>query len=106
MKRTQLRRRVGIRRVRTARFDAYEEALALARVVLRQRSRGRCEYTEVDGRRCMGRFQHAHHRLPRVQGGGNDLCNLLALCWRHHSYVHEHPAESYERGLLLHRWSR
>jgi hypothetical protein len=101
VKRTQLRRRVGLRR-RSERFAAYEDALALATVALRIRSGNRCELIE-DGLRCPGRFQHRHHRLPRSQGGGNDLCNLLALCWRHHSYVHQNPALSYERGWLVRR---
>ena len=48
---------------------------------------------------CWGGVE-VHHVLRRSRGGGHDLDNLLTLCAGHHRYVHEHPAESYERGWL------
>jgi 5-methylcytosine-specific restriction endonuclease McrA len=100
VKRTLLRRRTPLRR-NIERFRAYEHTLALATVSLRVRSGNRCELRASP--RCNGRFQHRHHRLPRSAGGGNDLCNLTALCWPCHNFVHQNPALSYEQGWLVRR---
>jgi len=35
------------------------------------------------------RFIDAHHIHHRAHGGGNDLENLVELCWFHHRLVHE-----------------
>lgn len=45
-----------------------------------------------------------HHRKMRSQGGGHTASNLLHLCFPCHTYVHEHPADSYANGWLLHSW--
>ncbi len=52
---------------------------------------------------CTGRAVHVHHVLPRAHGG-NDLTPLLDVCEACHMWIHDHPAESYERGWLLHSW--
>jgi hypothetical protein len=49
--------------------------------------------------RCMGRID-PHHILPRGRGGADTLENLVSLCRAHHDWVHDHPAESYDLGLL------
>lgn len=48
---------------------------------------------------CWGGLE-THHILPRSHGGTHDLENLVVLCSLGHRYVHEHPAEAYELGLL------
>lgn len=43
---------------------------------------------------------HAHHILMRSHGGNNNVDNLLWCCSTAHRWIHEHPALSYELGLL------
>jgi hypothetical protein len=39
---------------------------------------------------CAGRvFTHLHHVRHRAKGGGNEMTNLVELCWFHHRLVHE-----------------
>lgn len=46
-----------------------------------------------------------HHRLRRSQGGTHTAANLVALCRPCHRSVHNHPAASFEVGLLVHRFA-
>lgn len=62
------------------------------------RSNGWCEVA-VPG--CAGRGTQAHHRLRRAQGGKGTLKNGLWVCRACHSFIHDHPAESFERGWLI-----
>lgn len=41
-----------------------------------------------------------HHKLRRSQGGGNDLDNLVFVAHICHNWIHDHPAEAIELGLL------
>ena len=66
------------------------------------RSEGACE-AMIRGV-CIGQGQHLHHRKMRSQGGGHTEENLVVLCHQCHSYIHQNPAWSYERGLLIHGW--
>lgn len=50
---------------------------------------------------CTGEAHHVHHRLRRSQGGTDDFANLLAVCPACHSWVHDHPADSYANGWLI-----
>ena len=34
------------------------------------------------------RWLHVHHIRMRVQGGTNDMANLVTLCKHHHSVIH------------------
>ncbi len=52
---------------------------------------------------CQGRID-PHHVHRRSQGGQDTMENLISLCRLHHSWVHDHPAESYELGFLKHSW--
>ena len=52
---------------------------------------------------CTGRSTHAHHILPRSQGGDNMPDNGLGTCSRCHGWVHANPALSYARGWLRRR---
>lgn len=47
-----------------------------------------------------------HHRKPKQMGGADalttyGLANLISLCRNCHSWVHQHPAEAMELGLML-----
>lgn len=61
---------------------------------------------ERDQRRCSGRFLggecstvlDVHHILPRIEGGTDDLDNLLTLCHRHHPML-----EAIRRAVLSRR---
>ncbi len=42
-----------------------------------------------------------HERLPRSHGGSiTDEENVIAVCSICHSWIHAHPAQSYEKGFL------
>jgi hypothetical protein len=43
---------------------------------------------------------HVHHVKRRSQGGTNHPSNLVCLCASAHQWVHEHPTQSHEMGLL------
>lgn len=63
------------------------------------RAKGRCEAGASPD--CRGRGCQAHHRHMRSQGGSDDVANLLWVCEPCHTYIHGHPAESYEAGWLI-----
>jgi hypothetical protein len=52
--------------------------------------------------RCTGRAEVRHHIRMRSQGGTDDPSNTLDICDAEHRYIHNHPAEAYERGWLTH----
>jgi hypothetical protein len=56
----------------------------LLRRALRLRDRG-CRFPGCTNRRVDG-----HHTVPWSQGGATSLRNLVSLCRRHHTYVHEY----------------
>lgn len=82
MKRTPLRQRRGELKRKTALRASRPSIVWLA---ARDRALDRVE---------------VHHIVRRSQGGTDELANLLVTCSLHHRYIHEHPAESYERGWL------
>jgi hypothetical protein len=49
--------------------------------------------------RCWGPVD-PHHVLRRSQGGPDTVDNLIAVCRAHHDWIHQHPARSYDLGLL------
>ena len=56
---------------------------------------------------CTGKSVDVHERLNRSQGGkivGGEPTDYLALCRACHTWVTEHPKESYELGYSVHRW--
>jgi hypothetical protein len=80
--------------------QSYLDELNAVRPVLRARSGGRCE-AQLSG--CLGTPTVPHHRKRRSQGGKNNLANLIDICAPCHAWVHNHPAEAMEHGLLLPR---
>jgi hypothetical protein len=105
MKRSPLKRTTPLRAKTTLKRSGpiktrrrKEEGLAEARKVVFSRSSGRCEARwEV----CTGVAQHAHHRLRRSQGGQHTPENLLAVCARCHTAIHDNPARAFDLGHLL-----
>ena len=75
--------------------------LRAAKEAVRRRSKGYCEARTAV---CTGQAEHAHHRKMRSAGGSHSVVNLLDACHPCHDWIHAHPEESYERGLLLHSW--
>lgn len=75
--------------------------LAAARTVVIGRAYGRCE---ANTPACPTREHegvHVHHVKQRSAGGGHTPDNLLLVCEKAHGYIHNHPAESFERGWLV-----
>lgn len=96
MKRTPLRR-VG----KKSRRDAQE--MRAARLVLLERSGGRCEgrgFSDL----CTGVGTEAHHLCKRSRGGTNDPSNLVWLCHFCHVKTETNPAEALVAGLLVPSW--
>ena len=52
---------------------------------------------------CTGYPQYRHHILPRTAGGSDEATNTADICFACHSWVHLHPAISYENGWLKRR---
>lgn len=53
------------------------------------RDGGRCTHLDERGERCENhRWVDIHHVLPRSEGGGNSLANLITLCSAHHRMEH------------------
>jgi len=93
LRRTPLKRRS---RKETARLARYQKA----RAAVAERSGFRCE---ARTRKCEGRLHQVHHRKGRDGDLIDDLDLLLGVCVWCHAYIHENPAESYERGWLIKR---
>lgn len=69
--------------------------------VVRQRSRGLCEYVD-----CGSAGEQFHHRFPRRMGGSRASwihapCNLLHLCREHHEWVESHRMFAKRDGLIV-----
>lgn len=84
------------------------------RLVVKERKRMLREvYTNVCGGadlvpevRCSGPLD-PHEPLTRARGGSiTDPDNLMWICRTHHDWLHAHPVEAHEVGLLKHSWER
>lgn len=82
--------------------DNYSSEFKRMRPLIRSRSRGTCEARASEN--CSQAGYHVHHRKARGQGGENSMVNLLDCCSTCHSYIHDHPQESYAKGWLVHGW--
>lgn len=110
MKRSPLRRLTPLRSTstlkRTTPLKAGKQSRGVpkdvyAAVVLRD---GGCRAVSlIRSVQCAGRID-PHHIIRRSQGGPDTPENLVCLCRAHHSWVHEHPEQSYALGLLRRSW--
>jgi hypothetical protein len=100
-RRKPLRSRKPLRKVgRKAQRE--QSALAAFRLELRVRSHGFCEAQTPACLPYRHEGHHAHHKAPSDRDKGlHDPERGLWLCFPGHAWTHRHPAESYERGLLL-----
>lgn len=94
MKRTRLNRKTPLRakpKRASAEYTAAKKEIFAA-------SNGACQ-AHIEGV-CVGPAHHAHHLLRRSQGGTDEPSNLLPVCFSCHDWIHTHPAEAREKGLL------
>lgn len=49
---------------------------------------------------CNGRYEHAHHILPKGRGGRDTLANALPVSFRHHDWIHGNTKPAERLGLL------
>lgn len=102
MKRSALRRSAGLRmgaglRARSARRKPADEQWRAVRDGVLRRRNYRCEMRD---RTCWGPVD-VHHVHPVGRGGPRlDPMNLAVLCRKHHGWVHDHPVEARDMGLL------
>ncbi|OYZ21422.1 MAG: hypothetical protein B7Y39_09150 [Bdellovibrio sp. 28-41-41] len=75
--------------------DRYQETperkplKAKVRHAVNLRDRGRCQAIMPDGSKCgQSRWIHYHHIKPVVEGGGNNVENIVTLCSNHHRLWH------------------
>lgn len=57
------------------------------------RSQGRCEAAGYDGRQCSYQLQTAHIVTRKRSGTRTDLRNAFCLCFAHHRYFTDYPAQ-------------
>lgn len=91
------------RRKKPSKMTTDAREMRAARLVLLERSGGRCEarFSEL----CTGIGVHAHHIKRRSSGGSNDPSNLLWSCHFCHDRIHSSPAEALVAGLLKPGWA-
>ena len=105
MRRSPLERKTPIRKRSAKTARVYSEARGpLVEAILHQRPQ--CQARDlVPPDVCTGASEQVHERKTRARGGDIlDERNCLALCARCHRFVHDNPAWSTQRGLLLHSW--
>jgi hypothetical protein len=75
-------------------YRAYRDSLCYLLVC--DRSRGRCEYVDEAGVRCVATDRLEHHHKSYLRFGGRELpADIQVLCHDHHRYI--------ERTLYPHR---
>lgn len=71
---------------------------AVTKQQVRDRSGGVCE-VRVPG--CHGKAVQMHHKKRRSQGGAHSPDNLLHVCGRCHTWIHQHVADAKQHGWIL-----
>lgn len=105
MKRSPLQRYTRLRRTAISRRTHHRSGAELTdwkvvRDLVIERSHGLCEGDTPGCQNGPHRGEHLHHVILRSHGGPDEAWNLLHLCAAAHRWVHDHPAESYELGLM------
>jgi hypothetical protein len=86
MKRSgRLKRKKGVNR-QSDKGAEYEAEYLINANTVRWRADNRCEIQTPHS--CDGTISTVHHRKLRSQGGGNELDNLLAVCFTGHVWLH------------------
>lgn len=105
---TRTRFGLGIPRDAQVVRDAGQVTLSEERFrwAVRSRARGFCEAI-VPGV-CAGRYEHAHHVVPKGRGVGlawlhDAEANGLGVCAACHDWIHANPASATALGLLASR---
>lgn len=100
-RRTPLRAKTGLR-FRSRRMAArYTERRRLVEHMLAMRPW--CE-ARVEGV-CTGRSEHVHEPKTRARSGDIlDPRNAVTVCGACHSWIHGHPVQAHELGLLVWSW--
>ena len=100
MKHTPLKRKTPLRRSAPGRASRprKQSLPKKLRTAVYERAGGLCD--------CCGEWMDpetfdVHHRQLRSRGGKHTIENLVALKHEHHMWVHQHPAEATERGLMV-----
>lgn len=62
-----------------------------------------CEYIDGRGHLCAKPVEHNHHRKGRAGDLLFDKAFFMSVCAPHHSHIHDHPKDAYEKGYLLSR---
>ena len=103
LRRTPLRARSGLKR--TSELAAMSKR-AKAKVAARRALVKRLLLERPVCQAChKARSTDVHERITRARGGSIlDPSNCLAICRRCHDWIHDHPKEALERGLLAHSW--
>ena len=76
--------------------------MAESRPIVYDRSGGRCEARVAPD--CNGKAEHPHHKQMRSASGSDEPSNLVMCCHCCHFWIHLHPKEAMERGLLKSRY--
>ncbi len=105
---------VGVKRTplnpRSPRRVAEDREREKAKVVVRERAKGRCEASALlrsvnPDHQCGGQFDF-HEVLTRARGGSiTDPANILYCCRRCHSVITEEPRLSESLGLVRNSWT-
>lgn len=95
-----LRRRTRIRPMSAKRQAIAADRRAFVERILRERVI--CEFP-----RCLSGSEHVHEKLLRSRGGDIlDPLNVVAVCAKHHRYIHNYPKEATELGLMTPSWEK
>jgi hypothetical protein len=100
---TRLERRTPMRKVSAKERSVSRPALEAAKLVLIDRSRGRCEMGRFSPR-CTGVGVCAHHMLKQSQTGQHDPALMRWSCWWCNEEVELRPAGARAAGLTVKSW--
>jgi len=102
LKRTGFMRRTG--RLAAQSTKGKKEAAARRKMLAKHPSDLCAAAQAVPEVMCYGPLD-PHEPLTRARGGSTtDPANLQWICRPHHDWIHYHPEDAYDLGLLRHSW--